>query len=317
MKLVNFTKENTSYLGIKTEKGILSVVDALKVKNPANGAAIPTSITEVIERGEEAVRTIQNYLDSLAITGNEPYVLEEEGLSFGPCVPEPNKIICVGLNYKKHADETNAPYPEVPILFNKFNNTLTAHKKEIAVPKVTEKLDYEAELVIVIGKKTKNVTKDEALSHVFGYCAVNDLSARDLQMRTHQWLLGKTCDDFSPLGPYLVSADEVGNPNNLSIKAIVNGEVRQNSNTSDMIFYCDEIVSYISKHMTLVPGDIILTGTPEGVVLGFPPEKQEYLKPGDVVTIEIEKLGKLTNVFVEETEDEQVVTAGDELKILL
>jgi 2-keto-4-pentenoate hydratase/2-oxohepta-3-ene-1,7-dioic acid hydratase in catechol pathway len=317
MKLVNFTKENTSYLGIKTDKGILSVEDALKVKNPANGAAIPTSITEVIERGEEAVRTIQNYLDSLAITGNEPYVLEEEGLSFGPCVPEPNKIICVGLNYKKHADETNAPYPEVPILFNKFNNTLTAHKKEIAVPKVTEKLDYEAELVIVIGKKTKNVPKEEALSHVFGYCAVNDLSARDLQMRTHQWLLGKTCDDFSPLGPYLVSGDEVGNPNNLSIKAIVNGEICQNSNTSDMIFYCDEIVSYISKHMTLVPGDIILTGTPEGVVLGFPPEKQEYLKPGDVVTIEIEKLGKLTNVFVEETEDEQEEVAGEELKILL
>jgi 2-keto-4-pentenoate hydratase/2-oxohepta-3-ene-1,7-dioic acid hydratase in catechol pathway len=317
MKLLNFTKGNTSYLGIKTNKGILSVKEALKVKNPGNEAAIPVSITEVIERGEEAIQTLQNYLDSLAITGVEPYLLNEEGLSFRPCVPEPNKIICVGLNYKKHADETNAPYPDVPILFNKFNNTLTAHKKEIAVPKVTEKLDYEAELVIVIGKKTKNVTKEDALSHVFGYCAVNDLSARDLQMRTHQWLLGKTCDNFSPLGPYLVSADEVGDPNNLSIKAVVNGEVRQNSNTSDMIFHCDEIVSYISKHMTLVPGDIILTGTPEGVVLGFPPEKQEYLKPGDVVDIEIEKLGKLTNVFVEETEAGQVEVAGDDLKILL
>jgi len=135
---------------------------------------------------------------------------------------------------------------------------------------------------------------------VFGYCCVNDLSARDLQLRTPQWLLGKTCDDFSPLGPWLVTADEVGNPNDLEIKAIVNGEVRQHSNTSDMIFPCDEIVSYISRHMTLVPGDIILTGTPEGVVLGYPPEKQVYLQPGDEVTIEIEKLGALTNRFVAE-----------------
>ena len=125
-------------------------------------------------------------------------------------------------------------------------------------------------------------------------------SARDLQMRTHQWLLGKTCDGFSPLGPYLVTADEVGDPNNLELKTIVNGEVRQNSNTSDMIFHCDEIVSYISQHFTLTPGDIILTGTPAGVVIGYPPEKQVYLKDGDVVTIEIEKLGTLTNRMVAE-----------------
>ncbi|WP_313638849.1 fumarylacetoacetate hydrolase family protein, partial [Paenibacillus sp.] len=141
---------------------------------------------------------------------------------------------------------------------------------------------------------------EDALSHVFGYCNVNDLSARDLQLRTQQWLLGKSCDKFSPLGPYLVSADEIRNPNDLDIKCTVNGEVRQHSNTSDMIFQCDEIVSYISQHMTLVPGDIILTGTPEGVVLGYPVDKQIYLKDGDIVTIEIEKLGKLTNRLVKE-----------------
>ena len=152
----------------------------------------------------------------------------------------------------------------------------------------------------MIGKEAKYVSKEDALGYVFGYSNVNDLSARDLQLRTHQWLLGKSCDDFSPLGPYLVTADEVGNPNDLSIKTTVNGEVRQSSNTSDMIFHCDEIVSYISQHMTLVPGDIILTGTPEGVVLGLPEDQQVYLKPGDVVTIEIEKLGALTNRFVEE-----------------
>jgi 2-keto-4-pentenoate hydratase/2-oxohepta-3-ene-1,7-dioic acid hydratase in catechol pathway len=144
------------------------------------------------------------------------------------------------------------------------------------------------------------VPQEEALQYVFGYACVNDLSARDLQMRTNQWLLGKSCDGFCPLGPYLVTADEAGNPNELAIKAIVNGEVRQSSNTSDMVFGVDKIVSYISQHMTLVPGDVILTGTPEGVVLGLPPERQVYLRPGDEVTIEIEKLGALTNRFVAE-----------------
>jgi 2-keto-4-pentenoate hydratase/2-oxohepta-3-ene-1,7-dioic acid hydratase in catechol pathway len=301
MKMITFVKNGQQQLGVKTDQGVVDVSAAL-AGNPFGGAGhVPQTVMEVIEGGENAVHTLQAYVDQVLSAGEKSdFLLDEETLTFGPCVTHPNKIICVGLNYRKHADETNAPYPEYPILFNKFNNTLTGHKQDIAVPKVTQKLDYEAELVIVIGKNTKYVSKENALDHVFGYCAVNDLSARDLQLRTAQWLLGKTCDDFSPLGPYLVTADEVGNPNDLAIKAVVNGEVRQNSNTSDMIFPCDEIVSYISQHMTLYPGDIILTGTPEGVVLGYPPEKQVYLKPGDEVTIEIEKLGKLTNLFVEE-----------------
>src|SRR5690606_33440597 len=203
--------------------------------------------------------------------------VNDDEITWGPCVTRPHKIICVGLNYRKHADETNAPYPEVPILFNKFDNTLTGHKDEIRVPKVTKKLDYEVERGIVIGKKAKYVDVDAALDHVFGYCTVNDLSARDLQLRTPQWLLGKSCDKFSPVGPFLVTADEVGDPNNLSLKTYVNGELRQDSNTSDMIFNCAEIVSYISQHMTLEPGDIILTGTPEGVVMGYPEEEQHYI----------------------------------------
>ncbi|MBT2757794.1 fumarylacetoacetate hydrolase family protein [Mesobacillus foraminis] len=303
MNLLTFIQDNRPSLGVKTENGIIAIEEAILETKLRGNEAVPTNVMEVIERGEKGLNALQTFLEGLTITGEESYLKEEDSLVFGPCVTQPNKIICVGLNYKKHAEETNAPYPEVPILFNKFNNTLTGHKREIEVPKVTEKLDYEAELVIVIGKKTKDVSKEEALSHVFGYCAVNDLSARDLQMRTHQWLLGKTCDDFSPLGPYLVTADEVGNPNDLAIKTVVNGEVRQDSNTSDMIFSCDEIVSYISRHMTLEPGDIILTGTPEGVVLGYPPEQQQYLNPGDEVTIEIEKLGQLTNLFVEEREN--------------
>jgi 2-keto-4-pentenoate hydratase/2-oxohepta-3-ene-1,7-dioic acid hydratase in catechol pathway len=298
MKLLSFTKEGRYALGIHTEAGIIDIEQALQ-SYPAQ-SAIPITVMEVIEGGDAAVQALNAYVQSLPTSDNQPFSVEESTIQWGPCVTHPNKIICVGLNYRKHAEETNAKIPAYPILFNKFNNTLTGHQQEIAVPKVTEKLDYEAELVIVIGKEAKYVSKEDALGYVFGYSNVNDLSARDLQLRTHQWLLGKSCDDFSPLGPYLVTADEVGNPNELSIKTTVNGEVRQSSNTSDMIFHCDEIVSYISQHMTLVPGDIILTGTPEGVVLGLPEDQQVYLKPGDVVTIEIEKLGALTNRFVEE-----------------
>lgn len=229
----------------------------------------------------------------------ESILLDESAIEWGPCVTRPSKIICVGLNYRKHAEETNAPIPSFPILFNKFPNTLTGHGCDVELNAQSTKVDYEAELAIVIGKQAKSVSKEEALSYVFGYCAVNDLSAQDLQMRTPQWMLGKCCDGFSPIGPFLVTADEVGDPNLLDIRCSVNGELRQHSNTSDMIFHCDEIVSYISKHMTLWPGDIILTGTPEGVVLGYPEDRQVYLKPGDIVTVEIEKLGKLTNRMVQ------------------
>lgn len=298
MKLLSLTKEGRYTLGIHTEAGIIDIEQALQ--SYPSQSVIPATVMEVIEGGDSAVQALNAYVQALPKSDNQAFIVDESTIQWGPCVTHPNKIICVGLNYRKHAEETNAKIPAYPILFNKFNNTLTGHLHEIAVPKVTEKLDYEAELVIVIGKKAKYVSKEDALSHVFGYCNVNDLSARDLQLRTPQWLLGKSCDDFSPLGPYLVTADEVGNPNDLSIKTTVNGEVKQSSNTSDMIFHCDEIVSYISRHMTLVPGDIILTGTPEGVVLGLPEDQQVYLKPGDVVTIEIEKLGALTNRFIEE-----------------
>ncbi|MBO1513304.1 fumarylacetoacetate hydrolase family protein [Metabacillus bambusae] len=297
MKLVTFIKEGKQVLGVKIENGIIDLEVALSEKP---NEQVQTNIMEVIAGGQETISVLEDYLSTLPTSNKASYLKNEDEIQWGPCVTQPNKIICVGLNYRKHADETNAPYPEVPILFNKFNNTLTGHKSEIAVPKVTKQLDYEVELGVVIGKKAKYVSKKDALDHVFGYCTVNDLSARDLQLRTPQWLLGKTCDDFSPMGPYLVTADEVGNPNNLQVKTYVNGEVRQDSNTSDMIFYVDEIVSYISQHMTLTPGDVILTGTPEGVVLGYPVEKQVYIQPGDEVTVEIEKLGLLTNIFIEE-----------------
>lgn len=297
LKLVTFIKDDKKTLGVKIEEGIIDIKSALAIYPNPN---LPTEIMEVIEGGKEVLTILEKFVETIEINPNSSYILNEKELQWGPCVTNPQKIICVGLNYKKHADETNSPYPKTPILFNKFNNTLTGNLSDIAIPKVTEKLDYEVELGIVIGETAKYISKEEALKYVFGYCAVNDLSARDLQMKTPQWLLGKSCDDFSPIGPYLVTADEVGNPNMLSLSTTVNNEVRQKSNTADMIFYCDEIISYISQHMTLYPGDVILTGTPEGVVLGLPEEQQVYLQPGDQVTIEIEKLGKLTNTFVSE-----------------
>ncbi|NWQ40720.1 fumarylacetoacetate hydrolase family protein [Bacillus sp. EB106-08-02-XG196] len=296
MKLATFIKNENERLAVKLGNQLIDIEETAK---KAEWAEVITDVMQVIQFQPSQLQELEKKVNEAVSNGNA-VVLNEEDLEWGPCVTRPHKIICVGLNYRKHADETNAPYPEVPILFNKFDNTLTGHHSEIAIPAVTNELDYEVELGIVIGEKTKNVSKEEALSHVFGYCTVNDLSARDLQMRTHQWLLGKTCDDFSPAGPYLVTADEVGDPNNLSLKTYVNDELRQDSNTSDMIFSCAEIVSYISQHMTLVPGDLILTGTPEGVVFGLPADQRVYIQPGDVITVEIEKLGKLTNKFVEE-----------------
>lgn len=299
MKLVTIDNKGEWTLGVWTDRGIVDIARAADVYDSGE-APLPNDIMEVIRNGERSLGALRSFLAALP-QSLEPAVLRhEDEIAYGPSVTNPQKIICVGLNYRRHAEETNSPIPEFPILFNKFNNSLAGHRAPIAVPEATSKLDYEAELAIVIGRRAKNVSIEDALDYVFGYTAVNDLSARDLQLRTPQWLLGKSCDGFGPLGPCLVTTDEIGNPNRLAIQSIVNGVVRQHSNTSDMIFPCDEIVSYISKHMTLEPGDVILTGTPEGVVLGLPADRQAYLKPGDEVSIRIEKIGTLTNRFVAE-----------------
>lgn len=296
MKLLNYVQNSRHQLGIHTDAGVVDVA----------GAAAASGQTELadldIHRAISGGAAVLDKLLSLAgfVTGNPEnsyLLLDENGLTFGPAVTHPGKILCVGLNYRKHAEETGSAIPQTPILFSKFNNALAGHQEEVPLPALSQQVDYEAELAIVIGRTASNVSKEEALDYIFGYCCANDLSARDLQFKTQQWLLGKTCDKFAPVGPYLVTADEVREPNALSISCYVNGEMRQASNTSDMIFHCDEIISYASQHMTLEPGDIILTGTPEGVVLGYPPEKQAYLQAGDVVTVEIESLGSLTNTM--------------------
>lgn len=293
MKLLTMLENGKEALGVETNKGVIDINNTLATY-PREG--VPSDVMDVIKGGERALKLLQQYITDLP----EDVVKYRDinTVNLGPAIPRPSKIICVGLNYKKHADETDSPYPKEPILFNKFNNTLTGHRKEVKIPKATNQLDYEVELGIVIGEEAKDISKEKALNYTFGYVTANDLSARDLQFTSSQWLLGKCCDGFSPVGPYLVTSDEISDPNNLQLKTFVNGEEKQNSNTSDMIFHCNEIISYISKYMTLTPGDLILTGTPEGVILGDLKEKRKYLQPGDEVIVEIENLGSLKNIFV-------------------
>lgn len=222
--------------------------------------------------------------------------LSEAGLRLGPCAPAPGKIVCIGLNYRRHAEETGAQVPDAPILFSKFSNSLAACGEEIPLPDVAELYDYEAELGVVIGRSARNVGEAQAGDYVWGYCNCNDVSARDLQFRSTQWLLGKSLDRFLPLGPYLVSADEVGDPQTLRVRCSVNGSLRQDSSTADMVFGVAELVSYISRHWTLEPGDVIATGTPEGVAQGRP--EKPWLRPGDEVVVEVGDLGRLTNRLV-------------------
>ncbi len=285
MTLLTMRSGDDYTLGVKLDKGILDVRKAAK----AFKSGTPTTIDSLIRRGDQGLTEL---VDKAASSGKG--LVEESKIEFGPCVTNPEKIICVGLNYAKHARETNNPIPKLPILFNKYNNTLNHHQGTIRVSSIPgQQFDYESELVIVMGRRAANVSEAEAPSYVFGYCNGNDFSVRDLQMRSSQWMIGKTCDGCAPIGPYLVTADLVPNPNNLKIEGTVNGEVRQSSNTNDMVFNCAQIVSYTSKLMTLEPGDIIFTGTPEGVIVGYPKEKQVWLKPGDKLTTTIEKLGEL------------------------
>ena len=273
-------------LGVKTENGILDVKKAAKrFKSSA-----PTEIDDLIRGGDRGLTELVNAANA---SGRKGLFLDEDKIEFGPSVTNPEKILCVGLNYAKHARETNNPLPKMPILFNKFNSALNAHKGVVRVSSVpAEKFDYESELVIVMGRRAHNVSEAEALSYVFGYCNGNDFTARDLQSRSSQWMIGKTFDGSGLLGPYLVTADQVDSTN-LKVEGTVNGEVRQSSNTNDLVFNCAQIISYTSKLMTLEPGDIIYTGTPEGVISGYPKEKQVWLKPGDKLTTTIGNLGTL------------------------
>lgn len=228
----------------------------------------------------------------------EEPLLELSQVTMRSPILRPSKVLCVGLNYRRHALETGMAIPTVPVIFNKFPSALACDGEPIAIPPTTQQLDYEAELVIVMGRQADHVKPDEALYYVAGYTVGNDVSARDLQMRTSQWLLGKSSKGFAPLGPYLVTTDEVPEPDRLAIRSWRNETLCQDSNTADMIFSCPAIIAYLSTIWTLEPGDVIYTGTPEGVILGQPEAKQDWIHANDVVRVEIEGLGELSNRFV-------------------
>jgi 2-keto-4-pentenoate hydratase/2-oxohepta-3-ene-1,7-dioic acid hydratase in catechol pathway len=285
--------DGSETLGVKLDHD-----EVLDVRKAAHllGLAAPGTLEQLLKEGNAKGL---NKLVAAAQTSPRAKAarVKESSITFGRLFTNPGKIVCIGLNYRAHLQEINEKLPSVPILFNKYNNALAAHNCTIKLPPkdVAYKFDYETELLIVMGKQARNVSEADALNYVAGYCTAHDFSARDLQLETPsvQWMIGKTLDNFGPIGPYFVSADVVGDPNNLTIKTHVNGEERQSSNTSLMIFNPQKLIAYITKMWTLEPGDIIWSGTPQGVILGYPKEKQVWLKAGDEIVSSIDKLGEL------------------------
>ena len=233
------------------------------------------------------------------IKSGKQYILTKDkrqltDIKLAAVVSTPQKIIAIGLNYQDHVQESKGTIPELPIIFAKFQNTLIGADELIKWdPKITREVDYEAELAVIIGRETFNCPEHKAMEAVYGYTCANDVSARDLQFGDGQWVRGKSLDTFCPIGPWIVTVDEIDDPHNLAIKCILNGQVMQDSNTSQMIFKIPYLISFISKHITLSPGDVILTGTPSGV--GRFRKPRVLLKEGDEVTVEIQGIGKLTN----------------------
>lgn len=274
MRVTNVNTENGNRLAVRHEDSWALV----------EGPQTPTSVDDLVRGGDLSRRRAEES----AVSGRK---VDDSAL--GLCIPWPGKIICIGLNYRRHAVEAKLTLTETPLIFAKFGNALVSSGQPVSLPSTAQQYDYEAELGVVIGRRAVRVSEEDALDFVWGYCNCNDLTARELQVRTSQYVLGKILDGFLPVGPELVSADEVGDPQRLTIRSWVNGELRQDSNTSDMVFSVAAIVSYISQYIPLEPGDFIATGTPEGVILGMDP--RVWLKAGDTVDVEVEGLGRLTS----------------------
>ncbi len=297
MRLVTYESNGSWQSGIGVEDW---VVDSL-------AAARGAHISSIVYNGQVSNRTIiqlspeqradleRAARDFVNDASNHPEVFRSEDLLFGPPIPDPDKIICLGLNYRSHAEEFGFSIPTVPILFAKFRNALTGPASPVLLPELSQEIDYEGELAVVIREQCKHVSVESALEYVAGYMALNDISARDLQFRSGQWLSGKALDTFAPCGPALV-LDEMVDPQNVDISTRINGQVFQQDNTKNMIFSVADSIAYISQLMTLQPGDIIATGTPEGV--GFKRNPPVFLHPGDLVEVEIEGIGTLRNPVI-------------------
>jgi 2-keto-4-pentenoate hydratase/2-oxohepta-3-ene-1,7-dioic acid hydratase in catechol pathway len=298
MKLAQFkTNESAEQrLGVLIGDAVCDVAKLARALKES-GAGPPSWLLQanrtqdVISRGESAVRDIETLLADI----QPGTALPLDSIEFLPAV-YPSKILAIGRNYVDHAIEGGAAPPEAPLLFNKLPNSLNAHNAPIVLPRISAKVDYEAELAVVIGRRAKRVSEAEALGHIFGYTMINDVSARDLQFGDGQWTRGKGLDTFAPLGPFITTRDEIRDVQALKIEGRLNGEVMQSSNTGKMIFKVAYLVSYLSQGITLEPGDVIATGTPEGVgVFRDPPV---LLKAGDVFEVEIEGLGTLRNPVI-------------------
>ena len=283
MKLINMAADGELHLGILTEQGVF---DVSKSKVPG----VPKTMMEALRMGrEEALPKLEEALEKA------DGFLPEKDVCYAPAVDSPSKILCAGVNYRAHIEETRGSFEAtgVPTIFAKFNNTLAPHKGVVLCNRNSKKHDYEAEIAVVIGKRAAYISPAEAEDYIFGYTLANDISARDLQKATTQWVPGKTCDTFCPLGPCIVTADALPY-DAMHITGFKNGEQRQEGWSTDMIHSIPALVSFLSGCCTLEPGDVILTGTPSGVILGRPENQQDWLQPGDVLTVREDTIGELT-----------------------
>ena len=305
MKLINFTVAGHTRAGAIVDDKVIDLNYAYQAQLKAEGkyryeeiahAFVPNNTDELYQGGKESLQLAQNAIDFILANPesfDKQVIYNREEVKVEAPVGRPGKIICVGHNFRKHIQEMGRELPSHPVIFAKFANTILGPDDAIPFYPISEQLDYEAEFTFVIGKQARNVAEEDALDYVAGYTITNDVTYRDIQRRTLQWLQGKTVDGSAPMGPYLVTADEIGDPSGLSMVLKVNGEVRQSTNTDDFVFNVPKLVSFLSGLMTLEPGDVVLTGTPGGVGVAMNPP--QFLKDGDVVTIEVDKIGSLEN----------------------
>lgn len=284
MRLVTFHRAGTT-----PEPGVV-IGERVVGLSSAGFASIP----DLISDWDNAKGTVEQF----AAGAPQEIISDLSSVTLLSPIVRPGKFICVGLNYRDHAIESNMEIPSVPTIFNKFPSVVIGQGAPIVLPKNSTKPDYEAEFAFVIGKPARHVPAERWQEYVFGYTIVNDVSARDFQLATSQWLMGKTFDSFAPMGPWIVTADEITDPHNLNIKMTINGEVLQNSNTRELIFRLPELVAYLSSVCTLEPGDIVSTGTPAGVGFGMKPPR--WLRAGDECVVSIEGIGELRNPVVAE-----------------
>jgi 2-keto-4-pentenoate hydratase/2-oxohepta-3-ene-1,7-dioic acid hydratase in catechol pathway len=280
MRFVTFHHNNHTHAGVLLGDKVVSLAEA--------GFH---SVIEVITGGPAALKLVK---DAILTAPDFPLA----NVTLLAPMPRPPKIICIGLNYRDHAIESKLEIPKIPVVFSKYPSVTIGPGAPIVLPKNSEKPDYEAELAVVIGKSCRHASAESWQEYVFGYMCLNDVSARDFQMATSQWMIGKTFDTFAPMGPYLVTADEVADPHALDISLDINGEVLQKSNTKELIFRIPDLIAYLSSVFTLEPGDVISTGTPSGVGFSYNPPR--WLKAGDNVTVKIAGVGELTNPCIAE-----------------